>query len=62
VQLDADGQPTNVKRLLEDVLKAKPYLKAPSGPAGIPATPRPSNGELSDTERAKQAAGIKSFW
>ena len=62
VELDADGQPVNIKRLVESVLKDRPHLKAAAGPAGIPATPRPSNGELSDAERAKQAAGIKSFW
>jgi hypothetical protein len=45
VEFDANGKPTNVKKLLEDLAKAKPHwIKAEGGgSAGVPGTPR-SNG------------------
>jgi hypothetical protein len=62
IELDEDGEPKNVKTLLEAVLKAKPYLaKAQSG-GGVPASPKPDNGQPSDEERRKVAAGLRHFW
>jgi hypothetical protein len=49
VELDDNDLPTNVKRLLEGLAKAKPYLiKATNGTAGVPATPRAAGAPTSD--------------
>jgi len=62
-----DGTPQNVKALLEAVLGAKPYLKAPaSGTSGVPATPRaagaPSAEQLvAQTKQELRASGRYSF-
>lgn len=62
VETDEDGQPKNVGKLLDAVLKAKPYLKGAPTPAGVPGPPRPANGDLGDAERAKQAVSLKQLW
>jgi hypothetical protein len=56
VELDDDGEPTNLPALLKAELKANPYLAEAEpvdpGPAPIGATPRPANGQaLSATQR-----------
>lgn len=62
VPVDDDGQPQGLARLLKDVLTAKPYLKGTPAPGGVPGTPKPANGDLSDADRRKQAVGIKQLW
>ena len=62
IELDESGQPQGIARLLKDVLTAKPHLKGTPPPTGVPGTPRPANGDLSDAERARQAVSIKQLW
>lgn len=65
VELDGDGQPTNVEALLKDLAKVKPHLVKAEGdekakPAGgatraVPATPKPAqNGAPSRADLIEQ--------
>lgn len=45
IEFDDDGEPKGIKKLLEDLAKAKPYLLKPAnGTTGVPGTPR-ANGQ-----------------
>lgn len=55
---DADGHPTNVKPLLDALVKDHPYLVKAAPKGGIPGTPQGDPAELSDDDRRK-AAGNK---
>jgi hypothetical protein len=71
VELDDDGEPTNLPALLKAELKANPYLAEAEpvdpGPAPIGATPRPANGQaLTSAERDRadrdMALHVKRLW
>jgi hypothetical protein len=61
VELDDDGEPTNVEKLLADLAKAKPHLvksedgEKPTRTAtrSVPATPKPSGQPQTPQERVK---------
>jgi hypothetical protein len=59
VELDDAGKPKNVKKLLEEVLDAKPYLKAASdgkgSGGGAPATPRGNREPANKADQVAQA-------
>lgn len=57
VETADDGTPTNVRKLLEDLVRAKPYLvkTQQTTPAGVPATPRAADARQY-TEQQQQAA------
>lgn len=66
IEYDAQGQPTNVKSLVADLVKAKPYLTAGKTQSQqIPRTPSPARPEPgSDVERhtaAMRASGAYAF-
>ena len=55
IETDEDGEPKNARKLLEDLLKAKPYLARPSGNStngGPPPSPKP-NGAVSKEQRVQ---------
>lgn len=71
VELDDDGEATNLPALLKAELKANPYLAEAEpvdpGPAPIGATPRPANGQaLTSAERERadrdMALHVKRLW
>jgi hypothetical protein len=63
VEFDDSGAiTTDLKALLEAVLKAKPYLGRQPGAGGVPPTPKPDNGALTDEEKRRQAVGIRQLW
>lgn len=44
IEFDDDGEPKGIKKLLEDLAKAKPYLikSTGNGTSGVPGSPRPT--------------------
>lgn len=56
VEFDANGKPTNVKKLLEELAKAKPHwIKADERTApGVPDTPRSNGGPKSSADAVRQ--------
>jgi hypothetical protein len=55
---------TGIKEALEDLLKRKPHLKKSGNvtTTGVPPTPTPTNGQISDDERRKQASNVRRYW
>lgn len=58
IEYDKDtGDPTNIAKLVEDLLKTKPYLKKSGGNGSghVPGTPKPADGSNLNAEQDKQA-------
>lgn len=59
IEYDKDsGDPTNISKLVEELLKAKPYLKksgAGSGNGHVPGTPKPAGESNLNAEQDKEA-------
>lgn len=55
IELDEDGEPKNVKALLEKLAKDKPYLlKSEGGTNGVPPTPRGNGHRETHEERVEK--------
>ncbi len=65
VELDADGKPQNIEKLLKALLEAKPYLKATTETTrpGIPGTPRGNGNPAADkvTENRQKLAATGAY-
>lgn len=62
LELDDDGSPKNAKSLIEELFKAKPYLKGDKGVPASAATNGASNPPAgSEAEKVKQAVETFSF-
>lgn len=62
VEYDDNGEPQNVEALMKVLVKDRPYLVAPEGKNGVPATPKPTDSKaLSEAEQAahRQAFGTQ---